>query len=195
MNLQDFNNTMTVKIVHFDDSTSNVSVNFQVKCISNGRVSLHTTTVDTTQLSEGYTTTDVLTTAWNNIKATVNTWASFNVTEERLTVVSITSTSDAIDLTTFNTNFTVKVLCFQLIPNINPTNWGIQFSVSRTSNPLISATFEGLVPLTQEYCNNTLCLNIAASAWESVKNQACTWAVNNMPTDSVVDTIFTPTSI
>jgi len=35
----------------------------------------------------------------------------------------------------------------------------------------------------------------AASAWESVKNQACTWAVNNMPTDSVVDTIFTPTSI
>ena len=33
MNLQDFNNDFTVKVVYFDDTTSNVAVHFSVKCL------------------------------------------------------------------------------------------------------------------------------------------------------------------
>jgi hypothetical protein len=195
MNLQDFNNDFTVKVVYFDDATSNVAVHFSVKCLVNNRVSIHTSTADTTQLSEGYNDADVLTLAWNNIKTTVNTWASYNIIESPLTVLSITSVSNVISLSTFNANFTVKVIRFELNPNINPTHWCIQYSISRSNSQNISAVFEGLVPLTQDYCNNTLCTDIADAGWELVKDKACNWALDNMPVDSVVDTIFTPASI
>jgi len=195
MNLQDFNNDFTVKVVYFNDVTSNVAVHFRVQCLVNNRVSIHTSVADTTQLSEGYNDADVLTLAWNNIKTTVNTWASDNIIENPLSVISITSVSNVIGLSTFNANFTVKVIRFELIPNINPTHWCIQYSISRSNSQNISAVFEGLVSLTEEYCNNTLCADIASAGWEFVKDKACDWALNNMPIDSVVDTIFTPASI
>jgi hypothetical protein len=196
MNLQDFNNDFSVKVVYFDDTSSNVAVHFSVKCLVNNRVSIHTSTADTTQLSEGYNDADVLSLAWNNIKTTVNTWASYNITENPLSDLSITSVSNVIGLSTFNANFTVKVIRFELIPNINPTHWCIQYSISRSNSQNISSVFEGLVPLTQEYCNNTLCTDIANAGWELIKDKACNWALNNMPVvDSVVDTIFTPASI
>ena len=195
MNLQDFNNDFSVKVVYFDDATSNVAVHFRVKCLVNNRVSIHTSTADTTQLSEGYNDADVLSLAWNNIKTTVNTWASYNITENPLTVLSITSVSNVIGLSTFNTHFTVNVVRFELNPNINPTHWCIQYSISRSNSQNISAVFECLVPLTQEYCNNTLCADIANAVGDLVKDKGCTWALDNRPVDSVVDTIFTPASI
>jgi hypothetical protein len=195
MNLEDFSNNFTVTVVHFDDSTSNISVNFKVQCKTNGRVSIHTSVVDTTELSEGYTESDVVSAAWNSIKTTVNTWASYNIVEDRLSELSITSTSGVIDLSTFNTHFTVKVSQFELTPKINPTNWSIQFYVYRKTNESISTFFSALVPLTQEFCNNTLCADIAGAAWEVVKNEACNWALNNIPTNSVINTIFNPVNI
>lgn len=195
MNLEDFSNNFTVTVVHFDDTTSNASVNFKVKCIPNNRVSIHTTVVDTTQLSEGYTHADVVSAAWENVKTVVNSWASYNIIEEPLSELSITSTSGVIDLSTFNTHFTVKVSQFELSPKINPTNWSIQFYISRKTNENISTFFSSLVPLTQEFCNNTLCADIAAAGWENIKEYICNWALANMPTDSVVDTIFVPSSM
>lgn len=195
MNLEDFSNNFTVTVVQFDDTTSNVSINFKVQCIPNGRVSIHTSIVDTTGLSEGYTEADVVSAAWNSIKAIVNTWASYNIVEDKLSELSITSTSGVIDLSTFNTHFTVKVSQFELTPKINPTNWSIQFYVSRKTNESISTFLSALVPLTQEFCNNTLCVDIAEAAWEVVKNEACHWASNNIPTNSVIDTIFNPANI
>ena len=195
MNLEDFSNNFTVTVVQFDDTTSNVSVNFKVQCVPNGRVSIHTSIVDTTGLSEGYTHADIVSAAWNSIKTTVNTWASYNIVKDRLSELSITSTSGVIDLSTFNTHFTVKVSQFELTPKINPTNWSIQFYISRKTNENISTFFSSLVPLTQEFCNNTLCADIAAAGWENIKEYICNWALANMPTDSVVDTIFVPSSM
>jgi hypothetical protein len=195
MNITDFNTDFSVKVVRFDDLTSNVSVHFQVKCIPNNRVSIHTTEVDTTQLSEGYTNSDVLSAAWLNIKTVVNSWASFNIIEEPLSVFSVTSVTNAIDLTTFNTHFSVNIIRFELIPNINPTHWCIQYQVTRINKQSISAVFDSIVPLTSEFCNNTLCANSAAAGWEIIKEIICNWAIANIPTDSVVDTIFVPGSI
>lgn len=73
MNLTDFNTDFSVKVVRFDDTTpTNVSVHFQVRCIPNNRLSIHTTEVDATQLSEGYTDSDILSAAWLNVKTAVN---------------------------------------------------------------------------------------------------------------------------
>jgi hypothetical protein len=196
MNLGDFNTDFTVTVVHFDDTTSNVSVNFRVKCNINDRVSIHTTVVDTTELSSGYTDYDVVAEAWENIKTTVNQWASFNILNEPLSELTITSTSNAIDVSTFNTHFTVKVIRFELLPTTDPNYWSIYYSVTSKVKQDISTFFEGLVPLTQEFCNNTLCSNIVTEGWELIKNDACHWASANIPTGSVVlDTIYTPTSI
>ena len=195
MNLENFNNNFTVKIVHFDDATSNVVVKFKVRCLLNNRVSLHIATADTTQLSEGYTTSDVVSLSWNNIKTTVNQWASYNIIEDPLSDLTITSTSNVIDLSTFNSNFNVKSSFFDIMPENNPTNWCIHYVVTRNNNSNIVHGFKGLVPLTQEYCNNTLGADIAAAGWELVKESACNWASQNLSIGTVVDTIFAPVSI
>jgi hypothetical protein len=195
MNLTDFNTDFNVKVVRFDDTTpTNVSVHFQVRCIPNNRLSIHTTEVDATQLSEGYTDNDVLSAAWLNVKTAVNSWASSNIVKDSLSVFSVTTTSNCIDLTTFNTHFSVKIVRFELIPNINPTHWCIQYQISRINNQTIT-TIESIVPLTSQYCNNTLCADITAAGWEIIKDSICSWALANLPVDTVVDTVFTPTSI
>lgn len=108
---------------------------------------------------------------------------------------SVTSTSNAIDLTTFNTHFSVKIVRFELIPIINPTYWCIQYQVSRINNQSIVTIFKSLLPLTSQYCNNTLCADITAAGWEIIEDSICSWALANLPVDTVVDTVFTPTSI
>ena len=192
LTLQEFKDNFEVTVVNFDDTNNNVNVHFKVQC---NRLSIHTTSVDTTQLSQGYSNQDVVTAAGENVKTTVNSWASFNVVENRLTELTITSTSSAIDLSTFNENFIVKIIRFELVPDINPTNWCIGFSVAVKDNEAVSNNFEGLVPITQDYCNNTLCSNIANSSWELVKDKACQWASEKLPTHDVLDTKFIPTNI
>jgi hypothetical protein len=195
MNLGDFNTNFAVTIVHFDDTTTNASVNFKVQCLTNSRVSLHTAIVDTTALTPGYTEADVISAAWNSIKAVVNAWASFNITEPILSDLTITTTSSAISLSTFNNNFTVRVVHFNIVPNIDPTNWSIQLNIRKNTDESTSTIFEGLVPLTTDYCNNTLCSNIALAAWEVVKDQACDWALANLPVDPFQEQVFVPVDI
>ena len=195
LSLQEFNDNFTVTVVHFDNSTSNVVVHFKVQCNRNDRLSIHTTTVDTTQLSQGYTNTDIVTAAWDAVKNTVGIWAPFNLAEDKLTDLEVTTTSNAIDVSTFNTHFSVKIIRFELVPHVNPTNWCIGFTVCVKGNESTCQNYEGLVSLTQEYCNNTLCSNIAGTAWELVKENACAWAAQELPIYDVLDTIFIPTII
>lgn len=192
LSLQEFNDNFTVTIVRFDNSTSNVLVHFKVHCRPNNRLSIHTTSVDTTQLQQGYTNQDVVTEAWNTVKSVVNSWAEFNLVENRLTELTVSSTSDAIDVSTFNTHFLVKVVRFDLVPQVNPTDWCIGFSVCIRDNESVCQNFEGLIPLTQEYCNNTLCTNIATAAWNLVKSNASDWASSKLPTHDILDTTFVP---
>lgn len=195
LSLQEFNDNFTVTVVHFDNSTSNVSVHFKVQCRPNNRLSIHTTSVDTTQLQQGYTNQDVITEAWNSVKNVVNTWAAFNLVEDRLTELTVTSTSNAIDVNTFNTHFLVKIIRFELVPQVNPTHWCVGFSVCIRENESTCQNFEGLISLTQEYCNNTLCTSIATAAWDLVKNNASDWAAGKLPTHDILDTTFVPTNI
>jgi hypothetical protein len=194
LTLQEFNDNFNVTVVHFDNSTSNVAVHFKVRCTPNGRLSIHTSTVDTTQLTPGYTHADITSAAWDSIKSVVNTWAAFNLVENRLTELTVASTSNAINVSTFNTNFLVKIIRFELVPSINPTNWCIGFTVCAIGNESTCNNYEGLIPLTETYCNNTLCSNIVEAGWEIVKDNVCEWAASKVPTQDVLDTNFVPTN-
>jgi hypothetical protein len=195
LSLQDFTDNFTVTTVHFDNSTTNVSVHFKVHCRPNNRISIHTKSVDTTQLQQGYTSQDVIAEAWNAVKNVVNTWAEFNLSQDRLTELTVTSTSNAIDVNTFNTHFLVKIIRFDLVPQVNPTDWCIGFSLCIRDNESMSQNFEGLISLTQEYCNNTLCTDIANAAWDLVKNNASDWAASKLPNHDILNIIFVPTNI
>lgn len=193
LTLQEFNDNFTVTIVHFDESTNDiVVVHFKVQCNINKRLSIHTTTVDTTQLTQGYTHNDVILQAWASVKSIVNAWAAFNLVEDKLSQLSVTSTSNSIDVSTFNAHFSLNIIRFELVPSINPSHWCIGFSACIVGNESTCKNYEALIPLTQQYCNNTVCSNIADAAWEVVKDNICQWAVSKLPTQDVLDTIFVP---
>ena len=195
LTLQEFNDNFTVTVVHFDNATSNVIVHFKVQCKSNNRLSIHTTTVDTTQLQPGFTNDDVVSVAWDAVKSVVNTWSAFNLVEGRLSDFDVQTISNGIDVSTFNTNFIVKVIRFELVPYINPTHWCIGFSVYVNGSESTCKNYEGLLPITEEYCNNTLCANIVSAAWELVKDNICAWTVEKLPTQDVLNTTFVPSII
>lgn len=195
LTLQEFNDNFTVTVVRFDNTTSNISVHFKVQCNKNNRVSIHTAVVDTTQLQQGYTNQDVISQAWSSVKDVVNVWAPFNLAEDRLSELEVTSTSNSINVSTFNTHFKVKIMRFELVPQINPTHWCIGFLVCIRENESICNSFEGLLPINQNYCNNTLCSNIATAAWELIKDGACGWAADKMPLHDVLNINFVPTII
>ena len=195
LTLQEFNDNFTVTVVHFDNTTSNVIVHFKVQCKLNNRLSIHTTTVDTTQLQSGFTNNDVVSVAWDAVKGVVNTWAAFNLVQDRLSEFSVQTTSNGIDVSTFNTNFIVKVIRFELVPYINPTHWCIGFTVYVNGSESTCNNYEGLLPITEEYCNDTLCANIVSAAWELVKDSVCAWAVEKLPTHDVLNTNFVPSII
>jgi hypothetical protein len=193
LTLQEFNDNFTVTVVHFDNATNNASVHFKVQCNNNDRMSIHKATLDTTQLQPGYTTQDVISYAWESVKDVVNVWASFNLAQDRLLELEVISTSNSIDVTTFNTYFKVNLVKFELVPQIHPVNWCIEFLVCIRENESICERFEALLPITENYCNNTLCTDIAYAVWELVKEHASQWAAEKMPFYNVLN--FVPTII
>lgn len=195
LTLQEFNDNFTVTTVRYDDTDlSNVLVHFKVQCNSNKRVSVHITFVDTTQLSQGFTSNDVINAAWNNIYSTVNQWAAYNLVEDPLTNLNIISTTNDISLTDFNNNFTVYVCRFEPVPVFRPTDWCIGFSVQINNVPNSSRNFEGLVSIST-FCNNTLCADIANAAWEIVKSDVCIWAASKLLLNETLNNTFVPSII
>jgi len=93
MNITDFNTNFSVRVVDYNDATSNIKVHFRVQCIPNGRVSIHIASVDIATMNEGWTKQDVITAAWTSITSIVNAWASFNIVEDRLTELTSATTT------------------------------------------------------------------------------------------------------
>jgi hypothetical protein len=81
MTTEDFNNNFAISIGEYDlDEESNtITVNFAIECISNNCKSTWVSVVNTSTLPEGYTSSDVLDAAWNDVKISVNDWAVLNL--------------------------------------------------------------------------------------------------------------------
>jgi hypothetical protein len=194
--LEDFNNNFKVRVADYkaDPNTSNITIYYEVKCLLNNRVSVHVANVDTTQLQEGYTYTDVIDAGWQAVKDTVSLWSSSNVIKPQLTTYTPSVTTDDISLTDFNNNFGVSVTRFELYPTIQPTSWCIGFiAYSKTKDNVVC--YRDCNVSMEQYCNNTRCLNIAAAAWEILQSTICSWAATEFAKSNVINTIYVPTDV
>ncbi len=194
--LENFNNSFNVRIVDYkvQPNSSNVSVYYEVRCFVNNRVSVHVAVVDVTQLSEGYTTNDVIETGWQLVKDTVNSWATSNVTKTSLSIFTPATTTNAISLSDFNNNFIVRMARFELYPQVQPSSWCIGFHVYSTTKDNISMYFDCSLSI-EQYCNDTRCLDIATAAWETLKDNICGWAATEFVKTNLLNTTYTPTDI
>jgi hypothetical protein len=194
--LVDFNDSFKVRVADYksDPNTSNITIYFEVKCLLNNRVSVHVANVDTTQLQEGYTFTDVIDVGWQSVKDSVNSWSSSNVVKAQLTTYIPSTTTDDILLTDFNDNFGVSVQRFELYPTMQPNSWCIGLTAYSKTKENIVCYRDCNVSLT-EFCNNTRCLNIVAAAWEQLKGTFCNWAATEFAKANVINTIYIPTDV
>lgn len=195
MSIEDFNANFSVSVLEYkEDALANtVTVYFGVVCNLNSRKSVWTPSVDTTLLPEGYTPQDVLDTAWDEIKNTVNDWAQVNIVEGPYHIFTPQTTNDAISLTTFNNNFTVYFSRFELYPSVQPTSWCIGFRVVMNNNGA-SMYCDATVPVA-DHCNNTVCMSIATSVWDILKPQVCNWAAGEVAKSSVLNTTYVPSAL
>lgn len=195
--LQDFNDNFTVRIVDYKDmGNGHIEIMFEVKCRVNNRVSIFIADVDTSTLTEGYTAEDVTSTAWTNIKESINAWSSMCVQRPALTSYTAQSVSDdsQITLQDFNDNFTVLITRYELYPSVNPTSWCVAFNIIKKDKPTQNMYIDGTIPLTQ-HCNNVGCTLGVTKVWDNVKTQVCTWAAAEMMKASIIDTIYSPVEV
>ena len=196
LTLKKFNDNFIVTIVHFDNESGNVTIHFKVQSTINSKVSIHKSTVDTKKLSKNFTQKDIISSAWDLIKRTVKIWSICCINEDQLIEYTVTSTSNVIDVSTFNNNFLVKVIRFDLVPSVNPSSWCIGFSVCIRNNESVLNNYEGLISIETQYNDNDkLCKNITDSAWELIKDNVCNWAVSKLPSNNILNITFLPTYI
>lgn len=194
--LQDFLSNFNVRVVDYipNPLDSNVHVKYEVRCVLNGRLSVHLSDVDVTTLPESYTSQDVLNAAWENVKVNVTAWATTNVVKPPLTEFVPLSTTDDISIVDFNNNFNVRVNRWELYPRIQPTHWVVGFDVYNTFGYAENRAMDCTLSI-NDICGNTLCLDIMTAAWESLKGQICAWAASKLNGATVINASYIPTSV
>lgn len=196
ISLQDFLDSTTVTVINYTQTdATHVHVEYNVVINANERTGVFMTDIDTSLLSEGFTTQDVLNAAWDSVKSNVNAWTIVNAAHEKFTVHDVQSTdSNFISLQDFTDNFTAQLVRYELYPPNQPTHWCVGFNVVKDNTPKRSMYIDGLVPLA-DWCNNVFCASVADTVWDQVKSRVSEWAAAELALPSVVNTTYTPTSV
>jgi hypothetical protein len=194
--LQDFLSNFAVRVVNYvaDNNNSMVHVRYEVRCILNGRLSVHLTDVDVTTLPTEYTSQDVLNAAWDNVKVNVTAWATTNVVKPQLIEFAPDNTTDDISVSDFNNNFLVRVYRWELYPRVQSSSWVVGFDVYNKSGYRENKTLDCAIPI-EGLCGNTFCLDIMEAAWLQMKAQICSWAAERFSLQNVINTSYVPTSV
>lgn len=194
--LQEFNENFQVRVVEYrvEQNTTDITVYYEVKCITNSRVSVHITTVDTTELAEGFTLADVIEVGWDAVKNAVNSWATTNAPKSPFTTFTPDVTSNDISVTDFNNNFTVTLQRFELFPVTQPSSWCIGLNAYSQTHPNVSIYRDCTLTI-NDFCNDTECLDIVTAAWLKMKSSICSWAAIEFAKSNVINTLYTPTDI
>lgn len=195
--LEVFNANFTVRVVDYKelvDTPTTIKVIYEVLCNSNRRVGVFISDVDTTTLSVGFTPSDVLDFAWDEVKSDVKDWADVNIQHQQYTVYNVQSTTDAITVQDFNDNFTVQLVRYELYPKVSPSTWCIGFYVYSPTKAGVNMFIDNNVPIA-DYCNNVPCETVTGAVWNLVKERVCSWAATELAKPSVINTNFVPTSL
>lgn len=195
--LESFNANFTVRVADYKelvDTPNTVKVIYEVLCNSNRRVGVFISDVDTLTLSEGFTPSDVLEAAWDEVKTSVKDWADVNIQHEQYTTYTVPSTTEAITLQDFNDNFNVQLIRYELYPKVSPSSWCIGFYIYSSSRPGVNMFVDGNVPI-EDFCNNVLCVSVTGAVWNTIKERVCSWAAAELAKPPVINTNFVPSTL
>lgn len=195
--LENFNANFTVRVADYKelvDTPNTVKVIYEVTCNSNRRVGVFISDIDTTTLSEGFTNSDVLEAAWDEVKASVNDWADVNIQQGQYTSFTVPSTTQAITLQDFNDNFNVQLIRYELYPKVSPSTWCVGFYLYSSTRPGVNMFIDGNVAI-EDFCNNVLCVTVTEAVWNTIKERVCSWAADELAKPSVINSTFVPTSL
>lgn len=195
--IETFNANFTVRVADYREvvgTPDTIKVVYEVLCISNKRIGVFISDVDTTTLSVGFTHEDVLEAAWDEVKSSVSDWADVNIEHEQYTTYTVLSTTSAISLQDFNDNFTVQLIRYELYPKVSPVSWCVGFYIYSTTRPGVKMFIDDTVPMA-DYCNNVLCESVTGAVWTIIKERVCSWAAAELEKPPVINTNYVPTSL
>lgn len=191
MDLATFSANFEVSVINIvpDIDNGTTKIGFKVLCPSNKRVGIFLEDVVLENLSEGYTTQDIIDAAWTAQIQNIHDWAIVNLPHTILSeYVPETTTSD-ISLSTFNNNFNVLVSRYELYPADQPQSWCIALVVShKTKHDTI---YRDCTLPTTAHCNNVLCVNVVTAAWDILKANICSWAKDVVAESDLLNTSYT----
>jgi hypothetical protein len=191
--LEDFLENFTVRVVEYKtNSNTSIDVHFEIQCTLNGRLSIHIASIDITSL-EQYTTNDILNLAWDSVKQNIIDWATTNVVKVPFSTFTPQTTTNDISLADLNNNFSIRVSRWELYPRERPSVWCVGFEMIKNGGNQ-SKALDCTFPFTT-LCNNTLCLDIMTTAWDTMKGSFCAWASEVLADADVVNTNYIPTNL
>jgi hypothetical protein len=191
--LEDFLSNFTVRVANYTpEQETTIAVHFEVRCNVNGRLSIHTASVDVSEM-QAYTTNAIIDMAWNMVKSNVSDWATTNVSNPPLSVFTPTTCTNDISLTDLNNNFTIRASRWELYPKERPETWVVGFEMSQNGGSQ-SKIMDCTIPIV-DMCNNTLCLNIMTAGWNVMEPAFCAWAGQVLADTNVINTIYVATSL
>jgi hypothetical protein len=205
ISLQDFNNNFKVQIrtigIPHRDSTGIIpaAIGFNIICLKNNRVQYFESHIQDTNLISSSTTVQILDYAWNDLKASINSWAAIAINETNLIGYVYVPTSDFtitfsnLDLSIYNADYTTKILRFDVYPPNDPNCWFVGFSIYNNINQMYMY-IDTKVPV--DTFNVTQAeLDIMNQAWDNVKNSIGEWASEKLAYSSLINTNYTPGTI
>jgi hypothetical protein len=170
------------------------SVGFNVICLLNSRVQYFEYHFTDQNLVTGSTSQQLVDYAWSQLKTDVNAWATVAFSESNLIGYIYVPTSDFntsnITLTTFNQNYTTKIVRFEVFPANDPSSWCVGFNISNNLNN--GTLYVSTNVLVATFTVSQTELQIMDSAWNQMKDTIGIWAAEKLMYSSLINTDYTP---
>ena len=203
ISLEDFNanfvaNIRNIEEGHTDETgTYTYGVGFNVVCKPNNRAMYFEAHMDSNQAPSGTPEVDIVNTAWSNLLPDIKTWATSALNSGSLLgsvyvpSLEFANTSNiAMDLSTYNSNFTTKLARFEVHPATAPNSWCVGYNVCKNTDSNDSRYYDTNIRV------NTFAIQRAETeimdmAWSNIRESIGQWAGVKNKAFTMINSEFT----
>ena len=202
ISLEDFHSNFVTHIRnveegHTDETgTYTYGVGFNVVCRPNNRVMYFEAHMNSNQAPIGTPEVDIVNTAWSNLLPDVKSWASSALTASNLIgsayvpSLEFSNTSNiAMDLSTYNSNFTTKVGRFEVYPATAPNSWCVGYNVFKNTDSNDTRYYDTNVRVTT-FAIQRAETEIMDMAWSNLRDSIGQWAGVKNHASTLINTEF-----
>jgi hypothetical protein len=200
ISMQDFNNNFSVQIRsvekdHTDETgTYPYGVGFNVICRPNSRTMYFESHLTSNMIPEGATESDAANIAWSNLLPDVKTWAGTALGANSLIgstyVPTLNFSSNTIDLSTYNSDFTTKVSRFEVYPQTAPSSWCVGFTAYKNSASNVFTYFDTNIKVST-FAITRAETEILDMGWSNLMGSFGSWAIAKESESTLLNTTFT----